>query len=91
MPDGAFRTLFKETDVKTIKILGAGCDKCEALAARTREIAETLGSPYELEKVSQVSEIMSYGVMMTPALVVDGDVKCSGKVPSADEIRAWLT
>ncbi len=77
--------------MKTLKILGAGCEKCETLAARTREAAEAVGAPYELEKISQVAEIMRYGVMLTPALVVDGDVKCAGKLPTVDEIRGWLT
>jgi len=77
--------------VKSIKILGTGCDKCETLAARAKEAAENLGDSYELEKISKVAEIMTYGVMMTPALVVDGEVKCVGKVPSVDEIKGMLT
>jgi len=76
--------------VKSIKILGTGCDKCETLAARAREAAENLGQPYELEKISQVAEIMTYGVMITPALVVDGEVKTVGKVPSVPELMGML-
>ncbi len=76
--------------MKSIKILGTGCDKCETLAARTREAAEALGQDYELEKISKVAEIMTYGVMLTPALVVDGEVKVVGKVPSVAEIKGML-
>ncbi len=77
--------------MKSIKILGTGCDKCESLAARAKEAAETLGGDYELEKISKVAEIMTYGVMMTPALVVDGEVKCVGKIPTVDEIKGMLS
>jgi len=76
--------------VKNIKILGTGCPKCEKLTANAVEAAESLGIAYELEKVSQVNQIMAYGVMMTPALVVDGEVKVVGKVPPAEEIAAML-
>jgi small redox-active disulfide protein 2 len=76
--------------MKSIKILGTGCDKCETLAARAREAADNLGQPYELEKISKVAEIMTYGVMMTPALVVDGEVKVVGKVPSVAELMGML-
>jgi small redox-active disulfide protein 2 len=57
----------------------------------TEKAAQALGQPYELEKVTDLQRIMSFGVMMTPALVVDGKVKVSGKVPSVDEIKAMLT
>ncbi|MBU0743550.1 TM0996/MTH895 family glutaredoxin-like protein [bacterium] len=77
--------------MKSIKILGTGCDKCETLAARAREAAENLGQDFEIEKVSKVAEIMAYGVMLTPALVVDGEVKAVGKVPSVAEIMGMLT
>ena len=68
--------------MKSLKILGTGCAKCEKLAANTKEAAEALSLDYEIEKVSQVAEIMRYGVMMTPALVVDGSVVASGKLLS---------
>lgn len=73
-----------------IAILGTGCPKCEKLTAETRAVADELGLDYELSKVSQVAEIMKYGVMITPALVVDGQVKVVGKVPSRDELRKLL-
>jgi small redox-active disulfide protein 2 len=73
-----------------LQILGTGCAKCNALTQATEQAAKALGLPYELEKVTDLQRIMSFGVMMTPALVVDGKVKVSGKVPSADEIKKLL-
>ncbi len=73
-----------------IEILGTGCAKCTALADNTRAAADKLGLDYELEKVSDLGRISSYGVMMTPALVVDGQVKVSGKLPSAAELEKVL-
>ncbi len=73
-----------------LQILGTGCAKCNALTIATEKAAQTLGLEYELEKVTDLNQIMSFGVMMTPALVVDGKVKVSGKVPSADDIKKLL-
>jgi small redox-active disulfide protein 2 len=73
-----------------LQILGTGCAKCNALTQATEQAAQTLGLPYELEKVTDLNRIMSFGVMITPALVVDGKVKVSGKVPSVDEIKTML-
>jgi small redox-active disulfide protein 2 len=73
-----------------LQILGTGCAKCNALTQATEQAAQTLGLPYELEKITDLKQIMSFGVMMTPALVVDGKVKVSGKVPSVDEIKAMI-
>jgi small redox-active disulfide protein 2 len=73
-----------------LQILGTGCAKCNALTQATEQAAQSLGVPYELEKVTELNRIMSFGVMMTPALVVDGKVKVSGKVPSVDEIKKLL-
>ena len=67
-----------------------GCRRCEQLAAATREAADQLGIDYELEKVKDVAKLADYGVMMTPGLVVDGEVKSQGKVLSSDEIKAML-
>lgn len=74
-----------------IQILGTGCAKCKRLAETTEEAAKALGIQYELEKVTDIVKIMQLGVMMTPALVVDGKVKSIGKVPSVDEVRKILT
>lgn len=73
-----------------IQILGTGCPKCKNLARATEQAAQALGLPYELEKVTELNRIMSFGVMVTPALVVDGKVKVSGKVPSVDELKRLL-
>ena len=74
-----------------LQILGTGCAKCNALTQATEQAAQTLGLPYELEKITDLNRIMSFGVMMTPALVVDGKVRVSGKVPSVDDIKKLLT
>ncbi len=74
-----------------IKILGTGCPKCDKLENETRLAAEEMGLDCTIEKVSQVKDIMAYGVMITPALVVDGEVKAVGKVPARDEIKGLLT
>ena len=73
-----------------LQILGTGCAKCNALTMTTEKAAQALGLPYELEKVTDLKQIMAFGVMTTPALVVDGNVKVSGKVPSVDEIKKLL-
>ena len=73
-----------------LQILGTGCAKCNALTQATEQAAQLLGLPYELEKVTDLNQIMSFGVMLTPALVVDGKVKVSGKVPSVDEVKKML-
>ena len=73
-----------------IQILGTGCAKCNSLMMATEKAAQTLGLQYELEKVTDLRQIMIFGVMATPALVVDGKVKVSGKVPSVDEIKKLL-
>jgi small redox-active disulfide protein 2 len=77
-------------DMKRLQILGSGCAKCKELAERTQAAAAALGVEYGLEKVSDLKEIMGFGVMRTPALVVDGTVKVAGRVPSVDEIKAML-
>jgi small redox-active disulfide protein 2 len=76
--------------MKKLQILGTGCAKCNALTTATEKAAQTLGLEYELEKVTDLNRIMSFGVMMTPALVVDGKVKVSGKVPSVDDLKKLL-
>lgn len=70
-----------------VHVLGPGCPKCNQLAETVAKAAEELGIEYELEKVSDFDKIMSFGVMMTPGLVIDGDVKCIGKVPTLDEVK----
>jgi small redox-active disulfide protein 2 len=76
--------------VKKLQILGTGCPKCHKLAENAEAAAKALGIEYELVKVTSISEIMKFGVMMTPALAVDGQVKLVGKVPSPEEIKKLL-
>ena len=76
--------------MKTIQVLGTGCPKCEKLAEVAEAAAKALGIEYELVKVTDITEIMTLGVMMTPALVIDGEVKVAGKVPGEDEMKALL-
>jgi small redox-active disulfide protein 2 len=73
-----------------IQILGAGCTKCRTLTEVTEKAAHELGLDYELEKVTDMKRYPDFGVMFTPALVVDGVVKLSGKVPSLDEAKTLL-
>jgi small redox-active disulfide protein 2 len=73
-----------------IQILGTGCPKCNALTMATEQAAQALGLQYELEKVTDLQRIMSFGVMTTPALVVDGKVRVAGKVPNLNELKTML-
>lgn len=77
--------------MKKIQILGTGCPKCKKLAENAEIAAKDLGVEYSLEKVTEISEIMKFGVMMTPALAIDGLVKSLGKVVPPDEIKKMLT
>jgi small redox-active disulfide protein 2 len=74
-----------------IKILGPGCSKCKTLDKITREVVEKNGINANITKVEDIMEIMKYGVMSTPALVLDEKVIVKGRVPSADEIKQLLT
>lgn len=73
--------------MRKLQVLGSGCPKCKKLAEMTEEAARSMGIECEIEKVSDIREIMAFRVMVTPALVVDGEVKFAGKVPSLDEIK----
>jgi len=70
-----------------IQILGTGCPKCKKLAENAEAAAKALGLEYEIGKVTDINEIMKFGVMLTPALAVDGVVKVVGKVPSVEDIK----
>ncbi len=76
--------------MKKIQILGTGCPKCRQLAENAEAAAKALGIEHTLEKVTDIRTIMSFNVMFTPALVVDGEVKATGKVPGVDEIKAMM-
>lgn len=73
-----------------IKILGSGCSSCNDLLKRTEQAVKELGVEASFEKVTDMKQIMSFGVMKTPALVVDGKVKASGRVPSVEDIKKLL-
>lgn len=77
--------------MKKIQILGTGCPKCNQMAANADTAAKELDLDYELAKVSDVNEIMTFGVMLTPALVIDGQVRAMGNVPGVAEIKAMLS
>ena len=76
--------------MKKLQILGTGCPKCKKLAELTEQTARDLGIDFEMEKVTEIQEIMKFGVMMTPALAVDGEVKVAGKIPSIEEIKKMI-
>jgi small redox-active disulfide protein 2 len=76
--------------MKFLQILGPGCAKCHKLSEQTESAAKAIGLEYHLEKVTELDQIMAFGVMMTPALVVDGQVKTAGRIPSVDEIKKLL-
>ena len=76
--------------MKTIQVFGTGCPKCQQLEANAREAVEKLGIEAEVIKVKDINEIAEAGVMMTPALAIDGDVKVVQKVASVDDITGWL-
>jgi small redox-active disulfide protein 2 len=76
--------------MKKLQILGTGCAKCNALTEISKKAADELGVPYELEKVTDMLRFADFGVMITPALVVDGVVKSTGKVPSLEEVKALI-
>jgi len=73
-----------------IEVLGTGCSNCKALEANTAQALRALGIDQPIGKVTDYGEIVSYGVMSTPALAIDGDVKVVGRVPSVDELRELL-
>lgn len=76
--------------MKKLQVLGTGCPKCTKLAENAEAAAKALGVEYEMEKVTDINQILKFGVMMTPALVVDGVVKIVGKVPDAEQIKPML-
>jgi small redox-active disulfide protein 2 len=76
--------------MKQIQILGTGCAKCNNLIAVAEAAAKLTGEPYTIEKITDLHQIMTFGVMTTPALVIDGKVMAAGKVPSIDEIKQML-
>lgn len=77
--------------MKKLQILGTGCPKCQKLAEITEQAAKELNLDYEIVKVTDLDEIMSFGIMMTPGLAVDGEVKVAGKLPGMDALKNMLS
>lgn len=77
--------------MKKIQVLGTGCPKCRKLAEAAEQAARALGIEYALEKVTDINQIVGFGVMMTPALVIDGVVKCVGRIPAEAELKTYLS
>ena len=73
-----------------IKVLGPGCAKCAKTEKLVQEVINETGMAASVEKVTDMMQIASYGVFGTPSVIVDGDVKCTGKVPKKSDIKAWL-
>lgn len=73
-----------------IKILGSGCPKCQRLEQLTREVATEIGVDAQFEHVRDIAKIMEYPVLSTPALVIEGEVKVAGRMPTKEEISHWL-
>jgi small redox-active disulfide protein 2 len=90
IPKSQLYSLTGELIMKQLQILGTGCPKCQKLTDQTQAAADALGLEYTLEKVTDIEQIMSFGVMMTPALAVDGEVKVMGKVPSVADLQKLL-
>lgn len=76
--------------MKKLQVLGTGCQKCKKLYELTDQAAKSLGIEYEIEKVEDIQQIVAFGVMMTPGLAVNGEVKVSGRLPSLEEIKKLI-
>jgi len=74
-----------------IKVLGPGCQRCEQTAVNVKDAVAEAGISAQIEKVTDAMEIAGYGVMGTPAVVIDGEVKCVGKIPGKEEVKTWLS
>jgi small redox-active disulfide protein 2 len=76
--------------MKTIQVLGTGCPSCRLLAEMAEQAARELQIAFELEKITEIERIIALGAVATPALVVDGEIKCCGRIPSMDELKELL-
>jgi small redox-active disulfide protein 2 len=74
-----------------IEVLGPGCQRCKVLFEHAERAAKELGIEFEIKKVTDISAIMAYGVMSTPALVVNGELKLAGRVPSSEQLKGFLS
>lgn len=73
-----------------IKVLGPGCARCVDLERKTRRAIDEMGVAANVEKISDIQKIIAYHIMATPGLVIDGKVKCAGRIPSVEEIKTWI-
>ncbi|MBU4373564.1 MAG: TM0996/MTH895 family glutaredoxin-like protein [Euryarchaeota archaeon] len=73
-----------------IEVLGPGCAKCDRLEKKVKKVINELGLKDEVIKVKDITKIMEYDIIMTPALVIDGEVKSAGRIPAKDEIKKWI-
>ena len=73
-----------------IKILGVGCSKCEKVEKNVKKVVDGIGIHAEVENVTDIVDMMEYGIMMTPAIVINNEIKCQGRIPSIEEIKGWL-
>ncbi|MFH1126713.1 MAG: thioredoxin family protein [archaeon] len=73
-----------------IEILGTGCPKCRKLEENTRKALDETDKKAEVVKVTDINKIIDYGIMSTPAIVIDSEVKCSSRIPDVEEIKKWL-
>jgi len=80
----------QEGKMRKIEILGTGCAKCNNLEAMVLKALKETGVEAQVDHVKDIKKIMNYGVMTTPALVIDGEVKAAGKIPSEDQIKNWI-
>ncbi|MBI1355712.1 MAG: thioredoxin family protein [Acidobacteria bacterium] len=77
--------------MKKLQILGTGCKRCQLLTERAEQAARELGVEYEVEKITAIDDILRFGVMATPALAVDGEVKLSGHVPTVESLKPMIS
>jgi len=77
--------------MKKLQVLGPGCSRCKKLAELTEEAAKSVGIDYEIEKITDIQKLAEIGILMTPTLMVDGEVKVAGKVPSLKELIKILS
>ncbi|MEZ5364232.1 MAG: thioredoxin family protein [Bryobacterales bacterium] len=77
--------------MKKLQILGTGCKRCQLLTERAEQAARELGVEYEVEKITEIDDIVRFGVMVTPALAVDGQVKLSGHVPTVENLKSMIS
>lgn len=73
-----------------IKVFGPGCSKCEETEKRVREVVAAAGKQVSVQKITDFKEMMASGIMSTPAVSIDGIIKCTGRVPAREEIADWL-